>query len=220
MRTQRAEGRFVTRGDGWVGRYCFSYGEHYDAANTSFGALLACNEFVLDPGAGFAEHEHRAVEIVTWVVEGTVLHDGGTLLRPGHVQVLSSGSGVTHAEVNASPTEPARFLQVWLASDEPGAAPRYALADVSGSLGEGLALVVGEGGPVTTRTKATLYAGRLARSAQVDLPTAARVHVFVVRGAVHVGEVLLEAGDELRAEGEVLAMTVQEDAEVLVWALP
>jgi len=219
LTVKRAAERYVTRGDGWEGRYCFSYGEHYDSANTSFGPLLACNEFVLEPGAGFEDHEHRAIEIVTWVVEGAVLHDRGTVLGPGQVQVLSAGSGVMHAEMNASDTEPARFLQVWLVSDDPGASPAYGLADVT--FGPGLVPVVGGEGPLTARASATLYAGRLAAGSDHPLPAAERVHVFVVRGQLRLVDLVLEKGDEVRVTGEEdLAVTVESDAEVLVWALP
>jgi redox-sensitive bicupin YhaK (pirin superfamily) len=218
LSVQRAGTRFVTHGDGWVGRYCFSYGEHYDSANTSFGPLLACNEFTLEPGAGFADHEHRAVEIVTWVVDGTIAHDRGTLLAPGQVQVLSAGSGVMHAELNGSSTERARFLQMWLASDDPGATPRYDNADVT--FGEGLVPVVGGSGPVTARTPATLYAGRLAPGGQVPLPSSPRLYVYLVRGSARVLDILLEEGDELRVESEEAVLTARGGCEVLVWALP
>ena len=80
-------------------------------ANVGFGPLVACNDFALEPGGGFDDHEHRAVEIVTWVAEGAVSHDGGEPLTPGRLQVVSSGNGITHAEKNPSAEEPARFLQ-------------------------------------------------------------------------------------------------------------
>jgi redox-sensitive bicupin YhaK (pirin superfamily) len=219
LTVRRAGERFVTRQNGWEGRYCFSYGEHYDSANTSFGPLLACNEFRLEPGAGFEDHEHRAIEIVTWVVDGAVLHDRGTVVVPGQVQVLSAGTGVMHAELNASATEPARFLQMWLASDDPGGTPAYGFAEIV--FGDGLVPVVGAGGPLTARSEASLYAGRLAPGTTVPLPTATRVHVFLVRGRARVLDLVLEDGDELRVvDDEGLQLTAESATEVLVWALP
>jgi len=217
---RRAAQRYVTRGEGWEGRFCFSYAEHYDADNTGFGPLVACNEFRLAPGGGFEEHEHRAVEIVSWVVEGEVAHDGGEPLRPGQLQVLSAADGITHAELNPSGTEPAAFLQLWLLTDSPGGPPTYAMADVSEAIQGRLAPVVGDGAPLSTRAPATLYAGRLATGAQHPLPAAERVHVFVVRGSVRIADLLLEAGDEVRIVGDALHLTVESDAEVLAWALP
>jgi quercetin 2,3-dioxygenase len=216
----RAGERFVSRDAGWEGRYCFSYGEHYDPANVGFSALVACNDFVLAPGGGFDDHEHRAVEIVTWVVAGAVSHDGGEPLTPGRVQVISAADGITHAETNPSLDEPARFVQMWLVTDTPGGRPTYALADVGETIDGRLAPVVGEGAPLSVRTPATLYAGRLAKGSQHPLPAAERVHVFVVRGEVRLLDLLLEEGDEVRMTGESLVLTATSDAEVLVWALP
>src|SRR5215469_16291875 len=99
--------------------HAFSFSAHYDPANVSFGALLACNEELLAPGAGFAAHRHRDTEILTWVLEGALAHsdDKGheAVVRPGQLQYLSAGSGVSHSEVNAvAAGEPVRFLQFWL----------------------------------------------------------------------------------------------------------
>lgn len=119
MRTQRAEGRFVTRGDGWEGRYCFSYGEHYDAANVRFGALMACNEFVLDPGAGFGLHSHSGVDLVTVVLEGELTHVGPAhdpVLRAGESRRIRTEAGIEHDERNEG-TAPLRFVQAWLQPD-------------------------------------------------------------------------------------------------------
>jgi len=119
---QRAEGRFVTHGDGWVGNYCFSYAEHYDAANLSFGALLACNEFVLDPGAGFGLHRHAGLDIVTVVLDGELTHVGPAqdpVLRAGESRRIRTEGGIEHDERNEG-TAPLRFVQAWL---RPGTEP-------------------------------------------------------------------------------------------------
>lgn len=116
LTVQRAATRFVTRGDGWEGRYCFSYGEHYDAANVSFGSLLACNEFVLDPGSGFGLHQHAGVDIVTVVLEGTLTHVGPGQepgLRAGESRRIRTEGGIEHDERNEG-VEVLRFVQAWL----------------------------------------------------------------------------------------------------------
>lgn len=111
---QRDSARFVTIGDGWVGRYCFSYGEHYDAANLSFGRMLACNEFVLEPGRGFGPHRHAGVDVVTTVLSGTLTHvEGDAQERRGPGSYLfATGSGLEHDERNDG-DEPVRFVQAW-----------------------------------------------------------------------------------------------------------
>lgn len=119
---QRSEDRFLTRGPGWTGRFCFSYGEHYDPQNLSFGRLLACNEFVLEPGAGFGPHRHAGVVVVTTVLSGALTHVVGehrTLHGPGSY-VFATGPGAEHDERNEG-AGPVRFVQAWLL---PGAQPR------------------------------------------------------------------------------------------------
>jgi redox-sensitive bicupin YhaK (pirin superfamily) len=122
MRTQRGEERFVTQGDGWVGRFCFSYGEHYDPNNLRYGALLACNEFVLDPGAGFGRHRHAGIDVVTVVLGGELTHVGpgeGSGLVAGESRRLPTDGGLEHDERNEGAV-PLRFVQAWL---EPGHEP-------------------------------------------------------------------------------------------------
>jgi redox-sensitive bicupin YhaK (pirin superfamily) len=111
---QRDSARFVTVGDGWVGRSCFSYGAHYDPANVSFGRMVACNAFVLEPGSGFGPHRHAGVDVVTTVLEGTLTHVEGSHREqrgPGSY-VFATGSGVDHDERNDA-DEPVRFVQAW-----------------------------------------------------------------------------------------------------------
>jgi redox-sensitive bicupin YhaK (pirin superfamily) len=122
MNVRRAEERFVTHGDGWVGRFCFSYGEHYDPGNLRYGGLLAVNEFVLDPGAGFGLHKHAGIDVVTVVLEGVLTHVGpgeGTGLSAGESRRLRTEGGVEHDERNEG-VVPLRFVQAWL---EPGHEP-------------------------------------------------------------------------------------------------
>jgi redox-sensitive bicupin YhaK (pirin superfamily) len=133
IEVRRGGERFVGRGEGRESRYSFSYAEHYDAANTHHGLLLAHNDETLAPDAGYADHPHRNVEIVTWVLAGTLTHrdsTGATHRVPaGWVQVMSAGSGVTHSETNEH-TEPVRYLQMWVAPDRGDTDPGYALHEV------------------------------------------------------------------------------------------
>ena len=103
---------------GSVTRYCFSFGHHYDPANTSFGPVVAVNDEVLEPGAGFDEHPHAGLVIVTYVASGSLAHQGisSAVVRAGQLAVLRTGKGVVHAERNAGPGE-LRFVQTWIATD-------------------------------------------------------------------------------------------------------
>jgi redox-sensitive bicupin YhaK (pirin superfamily) len=171
---------------GVLTRHAFSFAGHYDPANTHFGALLACNEETLAPGAGFAPHKHRDTEILTWVVEGALAHrdDHGhaAVVRPGRVQYLGAGSGVSHSEGNVGgATVPVRFVQFWLQPDEYGAEPRYGLR--TAPAGGGLVLLAD--GADLRRADAALHLLRIdPHSPLPALPQAAYRYLHVVGGRV------------------------------------
>lgn len=220
MRVQRAGERYRGgHGAGIETRHAFSFSGYYDPENVRFGSLVACNEERLAPGAGFAEHPHRDLEIVTWVVEGELTHEDSaghrTVVRPGDVQRLSAGGGVRHSERNEG-REPLTFVQMWLApvagftSAGAGAEPAYEV-------------VRGPAGPepyAVERADAALGVWRPAAGEGAELPVAPWVYAHVVRGEVELAGETLTAGDAARitgARGErARALT---DAELLVWAM-
>lgn len=115
---------------GWLqSRLSFSFGEYYDPNNTDFGVMRVCNDDVVEPGRGFGAHPHSDMEIVTIVLEGAVQHSdnlgNSEITSAGEVQRMSAGTGIVHAEFNASKTEPTRFLQLWFEPRELGLFPTY-----------------------------------------------------------------------------------------------
>lgn len=231
VQVRRGADRAVTRTDWLTSRHAFSFGAHYDPANTSFGLLLALNEDTLAPGSGFGPHPHRDLEIVSWVVAGELRHEDSAGARgraaPGLVQCLSAGSGVVHSEVNASTSEPLHLVQSWLQTAEPGAAPAYATVDLREALaaGEPVAVASGRGHPgaaVLRQPGAVLWAVRPRAGARVDLPGGASVHLLVTRGRVELeGAGTLEAGDAARVR-DVPGLVVrcpEPAAELLVWEM-
>ncbi|MFI7384921.1 pirin family protein [Streptomyces sp. NPDC049813] len=193
--------------------HAFSFGPHYDPDNLRFGAVLACNEERLAPGAGFDEHPHSHTEIVTWVVTGELTHRDSTghetVVRPGDVQRLSSAGGVRHVERNDG-TEPLTFIQMWLAPRDPGGDPAY---EVVHGIADSTPYDVPEAG-------ALLHVRRLAAGERTELPSAPHVYLHVVQGAVCLQGTELEPGDAARITEsggpEVLASTA---AELLVWEM-
>jgi quercetin 2,3-dioxygenase len=225
---RRSADRFVTRREGIELRHSFSFGEHYDPANVSFGLLLASNEMVLAAGAGFEMHEHRDVEIVTWVVSGRLEHADSSgavgVIRPGNAQRLSTGRGVEHSE-RASSASPVEVVQMWIAPDAHGFEPSYEQRDFSAELETGGLVAVASGNPGNESAlhihqgAATLYAARLAEAVSVALPAAAYVHVFVTRGNVDLPDgTALRAGDAVRITDTELEVA-SSGAELLVWAM-
>ncbi|MGW1162886.1 pirin family protein [Streptomyces sp. NPDC002513] len=193
--------------------HAFSFGPHYDPDNLRFGAVIACNEERLAPGAGFDEHPHSHTEIVTWVVEGELTHRDSTgrrsVVRPGDVQRLSAAGGVRHVERNDAGV-PLVFVQMWLAPTEPGGDPAY---EVVHGIADSTPYAVPEAG-------AMLHVRRLAPGERTAVPDAASVYVHVVRGEVRLDGQELGPGDAARitdAEGlEAVAVT---GAELLVWEM-
>jgi quercetin 2,3-dioxygenase len=225
---RRADDRFATRTDRLTSRHSFSFGEHYDPANVGFAALVAHNDDAVGVGAGYDTHPHTDTEIVTWVLEGSLVHrdslGGSHVLGPGAVQVLSAGTGVLHSERNDAPgaARPTRFVQMWVRPDESGLTPSYSQRVVVGGNGL-LPLASGLGGveaPVRIHTAgAALHVARVEPGAPVALPDAPRLHVFVARGSVELeGAGRLDGGDAVRLTDDGgRALRAVGRAEVLVW---
>jgi redox-sensitive bicupin YhaK (pirin superfamily) len=202
---RRAGDRFETRTDWLTSRHSFSFGRHYDPADTHFGLLLVNNDDVVAPGTGFETHPHRDMEIVTWVLRGALVHQDSEghsgVIYPGLAQRMSAGRGILHSEKNDSwrltgapeHREPVRFVQMWVHPDEAGTDPGYEQLEIADDLLRAGGLVtVASGRPgqrdeaaIRIRQKdATLHAARLAPGAVVRLPAAPFVHLYVPQGSV------------------------------------
>ncbi|MFF5101224.1 pirin family protein [Streptomyces sp. NPDC000134] len=194
--------------------HAFSFGPHYDPDNLRFGALIACNEERLAPGAGFDEHPHSHTEIVTWVAEGELTHRDSagheTVVRAGDVQRLSAAGGVRHVERNAGDA-PLTFVQMWLAPREPGGDPAY---EIVRGIADSTPYAVPEAG-------AMLHVRRLAAGERTAVPDAAYVYLHVVRGAVGLDGTVLGPGDAARLTGTegVAAAGADDGTEVLLWEM-
>jgi redox-sensitive bicupin YhaK (pirin superfamily) len=237
---RRAADRSTTRISWLESRHSFSFGEHYDPANTHHGLLLVNNDDVVRPGAGFETHPHRDMEIVTWVLRGSLVHQDSTghsgVIYPGLAQRMSAGTGILHSEKNDSwrlqgerHVEPVHFVQMWVMPDESGLAPGYEQLEIGAELLSGGLVTVASGRPahegeaaIRIRNRhAALHAARLAPGAGVQLPEAPFLHLFVALGAVTLeGTGPLDPGDAVRftaAGGR--RVTAIEPAEILVWEM-
>ncbi|WP_432071571.1 pirin family protein [Streptomyces wuyuanensis] len=193
--------------------HSFSFGRFYDPDNLRFGAVIACNEERLAPGAGFDEHPHSHTEIVTWVVDGELTHRDSaghaTVVRPGDVQRLSSAGGVRHVERNDADV-PLTFVQMWLAPKEPGGEPSY---EIVRGIADSTPYALPEAG-------AMLHVRRLAGGERTAVPDAPFVYVHVVRGVVRIDGDALGPGDAARiTDADGLELAAAAPAEVLMWEL-
>jgi redox-sensitive bicupin YhaK (pirin superfamily) len=222
-------------------KHSFSFGSHYDADNTHHGLLLVNNDDRVDPGTGFETHPHRDMEIVTWVLAGSLVHQDSTgtsgVIYPGLAQRMSAGTGILHSEKNdswrvsggAEHSEPVHFVQMWVVPDEGGITPGYEQLEIDGELLSGSLVPVASGmskhdGAAAIRINnryAALYAARLDFGQSIELPEAPYLHLFVPRGEVALeGAGPLSAGDAVRftASGGQ-RVTATEPSEILVWEM-
>ncbi|MFC6154556.1 pirin family protein [Nocardioides yefusunii] len=219
LRVCPASQRYIEPQPDRVTAHSFSFGHHYDPENLAFGPMRAFDDHRLAWGAGFDEHKHSAVELVTWVAHGTLVHadDAGRTERlpAGTVAVQSTGPGIRHAEHADTGAEPTRFLQTWLVSDDVDAPPARYVAEAMDA--EALHPVAGEGAQVPVGTQgATLWFGRPAPESPTALPVCAAHHLFVVAGAV-----LLTTPDEVveLADGDAARILEADDVEMTVTAV-
>jgi redox-sensitive bicupin YhaK (pirin superfamily) len=241
---RRAADRFASRYDWLDSKHSFSFGHHHDPDNSHHGLLLVNNDDVVDAGTGFDTHPHRDMEIVTWVMQGSLVHQDSTghsgLIYPGLAQRMSAGRGILHSEKNDSwrladadsgrpHEEPVHFVQMWVVPDERGVDAGYEQLEIDAELMSGSLVPVASGMPehdgnsaIRIRNKyAALHAARLEPGQSVQLPEAPYLHLFVPRGAVALeGAGPLATGDAVRftATGGQ-RVTATESAEILVWEM-
>jgi len=216
---------------GWLdSHHTFSFADYFDPEHMGFRGLRVINEDRVSAGKGFGRHPHRDMEILSYVLEGALEHSdsmgNGSVIRPGDVQRMSAGSGVTHSEQNGSKSDEVHFLQIWLVPAAKGIEPGYEQKTFSREDKKGrLRLVAsqdGREGSVTVHTDASLYAGvfEAGDRAEVSLAADRQAWIHVARGKVRVNGKDLAAGDGAAIAGEAVVVEgTAEGGEVLVFDL-
>lgn len=224
---RRAADRAVTTTSWLTSRHSFSFGDHYDPDNTHHGLLLVNNDDVVAPASGFDPHPHRDMEIVTWVLSGTLSHADSAgnsgAIRPGLAQRMSAGAGIMHSEKNESASEPVHFVQMWVVPDRSGITPDYQQKDVT-LTGELVPIASGRhtDAAVTLHNRdAALHGARLQPGETVILPEARYLHLFLASGEVTLEEAgSLTEGDAVRfTSSGGQRITATAPAEILVWEM-
>jgi redox-sensitive bicupin YhaK (pirin superfamily) len=216
---------------GWLdSRHSFSFGEYFDPKQMGFRALRVLNDDRVAPGGGFASHGHRDMEILSYVLQGGLEHQdstgGGGVIRPGEIQFMRAGTGVTHSEKNASASEPVHFLQIWVVPETRGLAPRYDQRPVDvAAARRGFALLAsrdGRDGSIALAQDVDLWLARVEAGEQRRLALRPGRHAWlhVASGALRVGAARLGEGDAaaLSEESEV-AFAGEASAELLLFDL-
>ncbi|MGV8934107.1 MAG: pirin family protein [Gallionellaceae bacterium] len=217
---------------GWLKSWhSFSFSDYYDPAHTEFSSLRVINEDTVDAGSGFATHGHRDMEILSYVLSGTLQHKdsmgNGKVMTYGEVQLMSAGTGVQHSEFNPSSDEEVHFLQIWIVPNRLGVKPGYQQKNFSTQeKGDRWCLLLSPDaaqGSLMLHQDARVYASLLDgdKSLSYSLAAGRKAYLHVARGSVQAGKYLLTAGDALMFSDES-EITLQKavDAELLLFDLP
>jgi redox-sensitive bicupin YhaK (pirin superfamily) len=230
MQVRKAADRGVAE-HGWLSsRHTFSFAGYMDPAQIGFSDLRVINEDRVAPGQGFGKHPHLNMEIFSYVLDGALAHSDsmgtGSVIKPGDVQLMSAGTGVTHSEFNGSDDESVHFLQIWIVPEKAGGKPVYqqrhfAEADKRGRL----RLIISPDGrdeSLRIQQDVSVYAGLFNgdESATLTLAKDRYAYVHVARGSVELNGVKLESGDGVRLRNpQTLQLNAGDHAEVLVFDL-
>jgi len=216
---------------GWLDtHFTFSFADYYDPQHMGFRSLRVINDDRVAAGGGFPMHPHRDMEIVSYVVEGALEHrdsmGNGSVIRPGDVQRMSAGTGVTHSEFNPSETEGMRLLQIWIEPAREGIVPSWEQQHFSTDDREGKLRIVaspdGADGSVTINTDARIFAALLGPGDSVahTLDEGRGAWLQVVRGRIRLGDEVLSEGDGAAVEQQSsLQIEAESDSEILLFDL-
>lgn len=222
-----AEQRFHSEID-WLDSYhIFNFSQFYRDGRNGFGDLLVVNDDVVKGQRGFGMHPHHDMEIVTWVLSGTLAHEDnhghkGTI-TPGEIQQMSAGSGVLHSEINPS-SQDVHLLQMWVLPDALKVQPRYQQENVEHLIKNHLGVIASGAvdAPIHLHNKsASLYVGRFETQREVELPRNEKLYVYVARGSMKFRGDDFETGDSLLIDNasEQLVADVSDDSEVVMWSI-
>lgn len=216
---------------GWLDTYhTFSFADYYDPAHMGFRSLRVINQDVIAPGVGFPTHPHSDMEIFSYILYGALEHKdsmgNGRVLKPGQIQLMSAGRGVTHSEFNPSKTEPASLLQIWIRPSERGLKPSYTEWHPDPAKEKDAKVLVissdGREGSATIHQDADIYRVRLERDAstQHEVRPGRGAWFQLIHGTVNVNGTILQPGDAVSTDDSgTLTLTASADAEGLLFDL-
>ncbi|WPC75194.1 pirin family protein [Vibrio porteresiae] len=188
---------------GWLNSYhSFSFGQYYDPHHMGFSALRVINDDTVQPGAGFATHGHRNMEILSFVLDGTIAHKDSTgnieTLPQGEFQLMSAGRGIYHSEFNASQQDSLHFLQIWVEPNVQDTEPGYQQKPFETRQGfVPIASPDGHDGSFIIKQNATIYQVTLAQETQQRFAVehGRRVYVHLITGELEINGIKLQPGD-------------------------
>jgi redox-sensitive bicupin YhaK (pirin superfamily) len=216
---------------GWLESYhSFSFASYHDKDHMNFGDLRVINEDWIAPGGGFPMHPHKDMEIITYIVSGELAHEdsmgNGSVIRPGDIQRMSAGSGITHSEFNHSNDNPVHLLQIWIETCNKGIKPEYEQKNYA-ELHEdsGLTLIASMGGrhgSVHINQDVNVFSGRLnaGQSAHVDIRPNRRWWMQLISGSLDMEGEFLGPGDGVAVSDQRdVSLVADNESEFLLFDL-
>jgi len=215
---------------GWLDTYhTFSFADYYEPQWTSFGSLRVINDDLVMPGMGFGTHPHRDMEIITYILSGSLEHKdsmgNGRIIQSGEVQYMAAGTGVQHSEFNSSRDEAVHLLQIWIMPDAKGVTPRYAERSFKEAPTGALHLVTSKTGrdsSISIHQDADLWLGKLAIGDSVthSLAPGRQAWIHLAEGEAILNGEALSAGDGVGvSELAALEIRATTAAQVLIFDL-
>jgi quercetin 2,3-dioxygenase len=221
--------RQIYLGDyGWhVGRFHFSFADYDDPENICFGDLMTFNDFVVQPGSGFETHAHQEIEIISYCVEGELIHEDNMghkeTIKRGDMQYTCAGSGITHSERNASLERPLRFIQIWIRPNAAGLPPHYASTHFKQTdrLNKLLQIVSGQSIANVSRINqdANIFVSEIEAGRQIGIKQlpGRQIYLACLEGALNLNNVPLKAGDAIKVRDELdLSITTVEGCHLIL----
>lgn len=221
-----------TADHGWLkSKHTFSFADYHNPSMMGFGKLRVINEDWIEPGKGFGTHPHRDMEIVTYMVDGALEHKdsmgNGSVIRPGELQRMTAGTGVLHSEFNASETDRAHLLQIWILPEQNGLEPGYEQklfpAEEKRNRWRLVGSRDGREGSLTIHQDLSLSSTVLDAGESIDYGFDSRRRGFlqVVRGTVEIDGEAIETGDAVAiVDQQALGIKAKSDAELLLFDMP
>ena len=217
---------------GWhVGRFHFSFADYHDPGNTNFGDLITFNDFTLQPGSGFETHPHQEIEIISYCVDGELVHEDNLgnkeIIKRGEIQYTCAGSGITHSERNDSQDSSLRFIQIWIRPNSAGLLPHYHCRHFKKSdrLNKVLQIASGKSIKNVTRinqdTNIFISEIQAGRQIGVDQLPGRQVYLACLEGALSVNNMPLNTGDALKVWNELgLTLKAMENVHLIMVEMP
>jgi len=216
---------------GWLKSFhSFSFADYYDPEFMGFRSLRVINEDFIAPAMGFGKHPHRDMEIVSYVVKGSLEHKDSlgsqSIIRPGEIQFMSAGTGILHSEFNPEQKDETHLLQIWIMPSQTGVTPKYGQIPIAEKLKEKKLLLVvsgdGREGSIQITQDAKLYVGKFVKSESVKFEIQQGRHAWLqlIHGKLDVNGALMDAGDGLAVSDEShLQIATLSESEFLLFDL-